>query len=221
MKMVRHLPDDGSGGFLMASNEKKEKRLEYTAKLILILVFLGALLGFIGYMTFWGPGLSAFKLSWLDLVLLAFSTYRMGHLISYDRVMEPLRQFFTETVPDSTGAGESVEAKGVGFQQAIGQLVCCPICSGTWVAAMLVYLLYLWPDATRVFLAMTAAVGAAELLNNAGEAFSWSGQYYRTVSGAQMASRRKNVVLIEQPCDDVIPEKEEIRAKTDKVRKLE
>lgn len=194
----------------MSSGSEHSKKREYLAKLILIVIFLGGLAAFLAYMTFYGPGLSAFRLSWLDLVLLVFATYRLGHLISYDRVTEPLRLLFTETLPDSTGAGETVEAKGEGFQQAIGQLICCPICSGTWVAAVLVYALYLWPDPVRVFLAMTAAVGAAELLNAAGEAFSWTGQHQRVMSGAQMMARKKNIVRIEQPCDDNLPERGEV-----------
>jgi len=169
-------------------------------------------------MTVYGPGLQAFKLGWLDLALLAFATYRLGHLIAYDLVTEPFRQFFTQTLPDPTGAGETVEPKGDGFRKAIGQLVSCPICSGTWAAAVLVYALYLWPDPVRVFLAMTAAIGAAELLNAAGEALSWSAQHHRVQAGAQMAARKRNIVRIDQPCDDLAPEREPARAITDRVR---
>jgi len=201
----------------MSSMEVKSKRREYITKTVLIFVFLGVLATFIGYMTFYGPGLNAFQLSWMELLLLSLSTYRLGHLISYDRVMEPFRRYFTETLPDPTGAGETVEAKGKGFQQAVGQLICCPICSGTWVAAVLVYALYLWPDPTRVFLTMTAAIGAAELLNAAGESWSWSGQYYRTLSGAQSAARKKNIVRIDQqPCEDHLPERDEVRSMTER-----
>jgi len=204
-----------------ADAQQAARRREYTAKLVLIAVFLGLLAVFIGYMTFYGPGLSAFQLGWLDLVLLVFATYRLGHLIAYDLVTEPVRQFFTETRPDPTGAGESVEPKGEGFQRAMGQLICCPICSGTWVAAALVYALYLWPDPTRVFLAIMAAVGAAELLNAAGEALSWTGQNQRTQAGSQTQARKKNIIRIEQPCEDNLPERDEIRKIPRRVKRLE
>ena len=161
---------------------------DHAAKLVITLIFVGAFVFFIGWMLL-GPGLDAFQLSWIDLVLLSLATYRMGHLISYDRVMEPLRSLFTDTVPDSTGAGDSVEPKGTGFQNAIGQLLCCPICSGTWAAAGLVYALYSFPAPARVFITILAVVGAAEILNSAGELFSWGGQYARTMSGAQMKSQ--------------------------------
>lgn len=167
-----------------------DKRQQYITKLVLITVFLGALASFLIYMTFYGPGLAAFQLGAMDLVLLSLATFRLGRLISYDRVMEPLRQFFTETVPDPTGAGDNVVPKGVGVQNSLGQLICCPICAGTWVAAGLVYLLYLFPDATRVFMTIMAVVGAAELFNAVTEAWSWTGQHKRVLSGQPNLERQ-------------------------------
>ncbi|MBE0696806.1 MAG: DUF1360 domain-containing protein [Anaerolineaceae bacterium] len=204
----------------MSSNVNQSKRWENITKLGLIAIFLGGLALFIGYMTFWGPGLSAFKVGWIDLILLTFATYRLGHLISYDRVMEPFRHLFTDTLPDSTGAGETVEPKGTGFQQAIGQLVCCPICSGTWIAALLVYGLYLWPDSMHVFLTMTAAIGGAEILNSASEALSWTGQHQRTLSGAHMSARKKNIVRIEQPCEEHLPERDEVESLSERITRV-
>jgi hypothetical protein len=204
----------------MSSNADRSKRRENLTKLSLIFLFLGGLVAFIAYMTFWGPGLAAFKLGWIDLVLLTFATYRLGHLVAYDLVMEPFRKLFTKTLPDPTGAGETVEPKGEGFQQAIGQLICCPICSGTWVAALLVYGLYLFPDPMRVFLTMTAAIGGAEILNSAGEALSWTGQHQRTLSGAQMSARKKNIVRIEQPCEDNLPERDEVRSLSERIKRI-
>lgn len=168
----------------VSSTAQANKQREYLAKVTLTGVFFLTLAGFIGYMTFFGPGLDAFQLGAMDLTLLALSAFRLGRLVAYDRVFEPFRQFFTETLPDPTGAGDTVEPKGTGFRQSLGQLICCPICSGTWIAAGLVYLLFLFPGPTRVFLAMTAAIGAAELLNALAEALSWTGQAARVASGA-------------------------------------
>jgi hypothetical protein len=173
----------------MIQGSSRTLRKEYVAKVVLISIFLGGFALFTGWMLFFGPGLNLFKLSAMQLVLLVFSTYRLGRLVAYDRVMEPFRQFFTNTVPDSTGAGDSVDPKGEGFQQAIGQLICCPICAGTWVAALLTYALYLFPGPAMVFLTMTAAIGGAELLGALTEALSWTGQLTRTMSGAKMMER--------------------------------
>jgi len=157
-------------------------RREYTTKLLLTLLFLGL---FILFITLY-PGWQAFKITPLEMALLGLATFRLAHLVSYDLVMEPVRQFFARTVPDSTGAGESVEPRGEGIRRAFGQLICCPICSGTWIAAFLTYALILFPGPTQVFLVMTAAIGVAELLNALGEALSWLGQLARTQSGEKM-----------------------------------
>lgn len=175
----------------MSQGNGKSVRGEYIAKIVLTSIFLGGFAFFIVWMLTAGPGLDIFNLSTVDLVLLAFSTFRLGRLVAYDRVMEPFRQFFNETVRDPTGAGDTVVPKGVGFQQSLGQLICCPICAGTWIAALLTYLLYLFPGPTRVFLVMTGVVGAAELLNAAAEAWSWTGQQARTIAGEKMLQRER------------------------------
>jgi hypothetical protein len=174
----------------MFQGSSKSIQRERIAKIILTLIFLGGFALFIGWMLLFGPGEDVFKLSAMDLALLGLATYRLGRLIAYDRVMEPFRQFVTETVPDSTGAGESVDPKGEGFQQAMGQLVCCPICAGTWVAALLTYLFFIFPGPTRVFLIMTSVIAIAEILGAVTEALSWAGQYARTMSGAKMREQQ-------------------------------
>jgi len=124
----------------------------------------------------------ALKLAPLDLVLLGLATFRGGRIAAYDRVTEPLRAPVTETQPDEYGASENVVAAGSGVRKAIGELVSCPTCVGTWIAAGLVYGLRIAPRPTRLFLAFMGAMGLAELLDSANEALSWSGQAQRKAS---------------------------------------
>ncbi|MBI4788997.1 MAG: DUF1360 domain-containing protein [Chloroflexi bacterium] len=126
-----------------------------------------------------------------DLIQLALATFRLGRLVSYDQVFETYRAPFTRTVQDPSGMGMTVEAKGKGARAAIGDLLCCPICSGTWIAAGLVYGLNLFPRATRTVLAIFSAVGAAELLNAATEALQWTGQLARERAGTERAAKLK------------------------------
>jgi len=158
---------------------------------MLMLVFIGGFGLFIYWRTGRLPSLEEFNFSALDLAMLAFAVYRLGRLVAYDVVMEPLRRPFTRTVPDPTGAGDTVEPYGTGARKAIGQLISCPICAGTWVSAILVYGLYAYPGPARVFLAMTAAIGAAELLNSVTEIFCWSGQYARELTGLREQARKR------------------------------
>lgn len=118
-----------------------------------------------------------------DLVMLGFATYRLGHLISFDKVTEPLRLPFTETKMDDYGAAMTVEARGEGVQRAVGELISCPICSGTWAAAALVYGLHLFPGPARLFTTVLGAIGMGELLHALTEALSWTATLARKKSG--------------------------------------
>ena len=119
-----------------------------------------------------------------DLALLGFATFRLGRLAAYDKVTEWLRAPFTETRPDESGAGETVEPKGKGARRAIGELLSCPICAGTWIAAALVYGLAIAPRPTRIFLAIMSSIGLAEVVNAATEALNWTGQAARKQAGS-------------------------------------
>ena len=161
------------------------QRKEYATKLILISLF-GLL--FISFIFLTGKSLillEAFELKFLDLFLLGLATLRLGRLISYDLVMQPLRSPFTQTVTDTSGSGDTVEAKGSGMRRAIGEMLSCPICTGTWVAAFLVYSLVLFPGPTRVFLVLTAVIGMVEILNALLEMLSWIGSYARVLNGSR------------------------------------
>jgi uncharacterized protein DUF1360 len=119
-----------------------------------------------------------------DLALLDLATFRTGRLIAFERVAAPLREPFTATTPDDAGAGEVVVPQGSGARRVLGELLSCPVCVGTWVAAGLVYGLHLAPRPTRVFLAVMGTTGAAELLNCAAEALGWLGRAARKEAGA-------------------------------------
>jgi hypothetical protein len=126
-----------------------------------------------------------------DLVMLALATFRVGRMIAYDKVLHPIRDPFTETVPDPTGAGDTVEPEGRGVRRAIGELISCPTCAGTWAAALQVYALQLFPGPARLFLTVMAAVGAAELLGSAQEALGWSGQLARQEAGEREQQKER------------------------------
>jgi hypothetical protein len=161
----------------------KLKRQEYTAKLTLIGIFWSVFVAFVSRRPFSRKQQKELDLGPYELALLGVATYRLGRLAAFDKVAEPLRQPFTETVPDETGAGETVEPRGGGIQRALGELISCPICAGTWIAAALVYSLHLIPDPTRIFLTIMGSIGLAELLNALTEALSWTGQAARRLAG--------------------------------------
>lgn len=125
---------------------------------------------------------AAFALAPADMALLGLATYRAGRLAAYDRVTEPLRAPVTETVPDEYDAGENVVAEGAGMQKALGELVSCPTCVGTWAAAGLLYGMQIAPVPTRALAGILAVSGLAEILDAGVEALTWSGQSARKQS---------------------------------------
>jgi hypothetical protein len=190
----------------------KPIRREFLFKLILIGVFLGAYALFVDWQEAWRPGLPSLGIGPFELALLGLATFRLGRLVAYDHVAEPLRFPFTKTVPDPSGAGETVEPRGVGVQRCLGQLVSCPICVGTWIAAGLVYALVAFPGPARIFLLMMAAVGLAELLHAATEILSWSGQAARVRVGRQAVAVETGDWQAQTGCTEepVAPEKSQL-----------
>lgn len=159
----------------MASNQQA-KVLERETKLTLIGIFLGLLVAFTSREHREG---NTFGLKPFDLAQLGLATYRTARMITYDLVAEPLRAPFTETEPDAYGTAEDVVPEGTGVRRALGELLSCPICTGTWISAGLVYGLHVAPRLTRVFLAIMSAIGLAELLTYASEAMEWWGKVER------------------------------------------
>ncbi len=169
------------------SSLKEPVEQEYITKLTLIGTFLAIFTAFTSLVPIFKKvnkkTQTDFVLKPFDLLLLGLATYRLGRMVAYDKVADPIQQPFAKTVPDETGAGETTRPKGSGVKQAIGELVTCPICSGTWIAAGLVYGLSLLPNPTRVFVAIMSTTGLVEILNALTEALSWLGQAERKASG--------------------------------------
>lgn len=92
----------------------------------------------------------------LDLAMLGLSTLRMAKLVSEDEITAVIRR------PVVDVENGQRRPKGHGLRLALGKLVLCPTCTGTWVAAFLTYALHLFPRQTRPFLALMSASGASQ-----------------------------------------------------------
>lgn len=176
----------------MASAFSREKQEEYATKLTLTGFFLSLFIAFISKHSLWDRDGKEVLVRPFDFILLALSTLRLGRMVAYDKVMEPVRHPFTQTVEDETGAGDTVAPRqDSGVRRSLGQLISCPICAGTWIAAGLVYLLHSLPNPTRIFITMLGATGLAELLNSLNESLSWSGELARTITGNETGNNHQ------------------------------
>ena len=161
-----------------------DDRQNHATKVALISIFIGAFGAFVSHEPFRRRHAQSLGLPGTDLILLVASTFRLGRLIAFDKVFEPLRAPVAKTRPDEFGAGETVVPRGSGARRALGELATCPICAGTWVAAGLVYALHLFPGPARIFMTILGSIGMAEMLNALTESLSWTGESARKDAGA-------------------------------------
>ena len=86
----------------------------------------------------------------LDLVALSAATFKASRTLSHERVASFVREPFVE--------GDEERPAGEGLQRALGELVTCSRCVGTWVAAGLASSQMVAPRFGR---ALTWTLGAA------------------------------------------------------------
>ena len=97
----------------------------------------------------------------IDLVTLAAATFKASRTISRDEVTSFIRQPFVEG--QAHGGGEDPVKTG-DMQQAIGELVTCSRCGGTWAAAGLAMSQILAPRTGRLLTWSLAAAGINDWL---------------------------------------------------------
>ena len=98
----------------------------------------------------------------LDLGVLAAASFKAARTIARDEVTSFARQPFVEGEAH-TGEGEEPVQSG-GMQQAIGELVTCTRCIGTWTAAGLTATQILAPRFGRLLTWSLAAAAANDFL---------------------------------------------------------
>jgi hypothetical protein len=129
-----------------------------------------------------------------QLALLGFATYRGARALSYNQVFAWLREPFCKVVPDSSGAGDGVEAKYErGLMGTIGACLSCPICTGTHVGSLTLTLIALWPSFGITVMYGLAIAGMAEFIHWAAEMFEWRGREARENAGSQWLIKNRPV----------------------------
>ena len=99
-----------------------------------------------------------------DLALFALATQKLSRVITKDKVTSAFRAPFTE-VEGKGGPGEVEErAKGRGLRRAIGELLTCPFCLGTWIASGFIYGYVFAPRISRILASIFAVSGLADFL---------------------------------------------------------
>jgi hypothetical protein len=97
----------------------------------------------------------------LDLVVLSAASFKASRTLARDEVTSFLRQPF---VRGEAHRGEGEEPVQGGMQQAIGELVTCTRCVGTWTAAGLTWTQILAPRFGRLLTWSLAAAAVNDFL---------------------------------------------------------
>jgi uncharacterized protein DUF1360 len=102
--------------------------------------------------------------SGLDLFVLSLASFKAARTLANDQVTSFLRAPF---VQGEAHEGEGEEPVEGGMEQAIGELVTCSRCVGTWAAAGLAFAQILAPRTGRLLSWSLAAAGANDFLQAA------------------------------------------------------
>lgn len=96
----------------------------------------------------------------MDFIIICLATYRLTHLMVFDKIFEPIRKLFVLRSPGEM-KGQFVltyELQGGPVRQFFGNVLNCFWCAGIWVAAAIVIAYRLWPDISIwVYYALAAA----------------------------------------------------------------
>lgn len=97
----------------------------------------------------------------LDLVVLCAATFKASRTLSREKVASFVRQPFVE---GNANLGEDERPAGTGLQRALGELVTCTRCIGTWSAAGLASTQVMAPRFGRLLTWSLAASAANDFL---------------------------------------------------------
>jgi hypothetical protein len=100
--------------------------------------------------------------TWLDLATLSAATFKASRTIARDDVTRFLREPFVEGDPRDPEDEHPVQTGGI--EQAIGELVTCSRCVGTWAAAGLATTQVLAPRFGRMLTWTLAGAGINDFL---------------------------------------------------------
>jgi hypothetical protein len=100
--------------------------------------------------------------SWLDLTILSLAAFKAARTIARDDVTSFIRERFVEGDPRHPEEEHPVQTGGM--EQAIGELVTCSRCVGTWAAAGLATTQVLAPRFGRLLTWTLAAAGINDFL---------------------------------------------------------
>lgn len=101
-----------------------------------------------------------------DLLLLGITTFELSRIVTRGKITSFLRRpFAAYEGPADVPAEEEDEPIGKGPRRAVGELLTCPYCLGTWIAAGLTIGYAVAPQQTRLIGSVFTVKALADGLN--------------------------------------------------------
>ena len=100
-------------------------------------------------------------LSWMTYIMLVLASYRLTHLIVFDKITEFIRKPFVKKIKVETNDG--VKMKEVPTSM-FGYLLKCYWCAGIWSAVLLGGLYLLFPNVTLVIILILSIAGGQSII---------------------------------------------------------
>jgi hypothetical protein len=100
-------------------------------------------------------------ISWMTYIMLILASYRLTHLIVFDKISEFIRKPFVKIVNVKTDAGTITKEVP---KSMFGYLLNCYWCAGIWSAILLGGAYLLFPKATFVFILMFSIAGGQSII---------------------------------------------------------
>jgi len=99
-------------------------------------------------------------LSWMAFVMIILASYRLTHLVVFDKITEPIRNLFLKKKED-----ENHEVKKVP-KSMLGYLLTCYWCTGIWSAILLCTLYIFLPSFAKFIIFVLSIAGGQAILES-------------------------------------------------------
>ncbi|OCA83088.1 hypothetical protein A8F94_18305 [Bacillus sp. FJAT-27225] len=101
------------------------------------------------------------NLSWLELIILILASYRLTHLIVFDKITEFIRKPFMKKKRINTAHGSEVKSVP---KNMFGYLLNCYWCAGVWSAILFGGLYILFPNFALIVAFIFAIAGGQSII---------------------------------------------------------
>ncbi|AME05067.1 DUF1360 domain-containing protein [Bacillus siamensis] len=102
------------------------------------------------------------NLSWLTYVMIILASYRLTHLIVFDKITEFIRKPFLKQEKTIDQNGRAVQKKVP--SSAFGYMLQCYWCAGVWCAILIGICYLVWPRYAHPVIFILSIAGAQAIL---------------------------------------------------------